>query len=965
MLKTFSSKTMMTTTTNQSSGVKKKRKKAPQKLSTKPKKQWARVPTSGILLEFINETFISKVKNASQLPINVFFNHYNEKLDRGWIEPIVGNLAPFITFLSSSSDKINDTMIAAAISFFGSKLNGVPIQSNYQQTKKHLSAAVNNCFNIHTNAKEECHPIIAFLNFNHKVKLQYNGDDWFLHIIGSKDAGKKRKDKLEYNVRIIATILYSIVCNTRDNDAIDKLACCFGIAGKEHKERRRNLNRIAQRTIQEYFEIQHTCDDATATTASLSQSSNTNTSESNVSLQAHQAPPAIITNNEINSRSTNNNVSPLTMPATAGTFSFTSPLKDKAANIPILSTPLFSPSPEPAKKRNRCGPTPKLKSPSIKDNPRVLFADNLSSTTTRTASRSSSTPSSTPPSSSASTRATITAPASPRTPTPSSPRTPNPSSSHRRRRNRRRSTTVADRIRGGGEGMVTIDLAKFADNPAFKNCVLRFGKATNVNQAIGCFVDYISSVASSNNSNNSVSSRYNTLIRVARPRKLKEDSKPSSQRRYIRNKSKDIHNILSATIPNYDVRKDVLSYILEKKYDADIYFDKVKKQHISVTDCIAIRMRGGYGISNSAANKMLQDVVKLFKHSNMLRVKCPLPGSLRAKMGKAESNGTIPVDYQVIRCSTAKEKTEMCVHSWIRTMPLLVEKLVATCIRQGKYEESISISSLVNKILLGTGADRGGGDLINLIRLLNRIDGNCSRYSIPLAVVEKAAEEYDVLAKTLYNNRGRGLLEPLLNDELYMFVMRFANDAKCLAVRFIRDGKPTQPNISCLEKECERMVDGLVFDSIANTRKMWNDFDISNIMDDTEIELQLNLITNVKGQLIGVRVSSNGGTSLTHRFDSTVNASKFESVDCMQVITIPIEDSKVSYCLQCMLYFCFLPSIDFISIFYSFSPPSLSFFFAIIYYRLVRLYMDNQLVVWHVLASVAHGKKMISVQQCG
>jgi hypothetical protein len=136
-------------------------------------------------------------------------------------------------------------------------------------------------------------------------------------------------------------------------------------------------------------------------------------------------------------------------------------------------------------------------------------------------------------------------------------------------------------------------------------------------------------------------------------------------------------------------------------------------------------------------------------------------------------------------------------------------------------------------------------------------------------------------------------------------------------------------------------------------------------MDDTEIELQLNLISNVKGQFIGVRVSSNGGTSLTHRFDSTVNASKFESVDCMQVITIPIEDSKVSYCLQCMLYFCFLPSIDFISIFYSFSPPSLSFFFAIIYYRLVRLYMDNQLVVWHVLASVAHGKKMISVQQCG
>jgi hypothetical protein len=923
MLKTFSSKKTMTTTTSQSSGVKKKRKKVPQKQSVKSKSEWARAPTSDILLEFIKDTFASKVKKSSQLPINDFFNHYNVKLDSGWIEPIVGNLAPFITFLSSSSDQNNDTTTAAAISFFGSKLNEVPIQSNYQQTKQHLAAAVNNCFNIHANADKECHPIIAFLNFNHKVNLQYSGDDWFLHLIGSKGAGKKRKEKLVYNVRIIATILYSIVCNTRDNDAVDKLACCFGIAGHEKKHRRSNLNKIAQGTIQEYFEIQHTCDDATATTASLSQSSNTNTSESNGSLQAIQAPPAIITNNEINSRGTNNNVSPLTMPATATTFSFVSPLKNKGAKILTLSPPLFSPTPEPAKKRNRYGPTPKLKSPSIKDNPRVLFADNLSSTTTRTASRSPSTPSSTP-SSSASTRATTTAPASPRTPTPSSPRTPNPSSSSSRRGRRRRSK--ADRIRGGGGGRVTIDPAKFADNPAYSKFSQRFEKATSFNQVVDCCVDFISSVASSNNSNNSVTSRCNMLVKVAKPRKLKEDSKPSSQRRYIRTKSKDMYNVLSAAVPNYDVRKDILSYILEKKYNADIYFDKVKQQHISVTDCIAIRMRGGYGVSNSAVNKMLQDVVKLFKHNNMLRVKCPLPGSLRAKMGKAESNGTIPVDYQVIRCSTAKEKTEMCVHSWIRTIPLLVEKLVATCIRQGKYEESISISNLVNKILLGIGADRGGGDLINLIRLLNRMDGNCSRYSIPLAVVEKAAEEYDVLAKTLYNNRGRGLLEPLLNDELYMFVMRFTNDAKCLAVRFIRDGKPTQPNILCLEKECECMADGLVFDSIANTRKMWNDFDISNIMDNNEIELQLNLITNVKGQFIGVRVRSNDGTSLTHRFDSTVNASKFESVDCMQVISIPIEDSKVSYCLQCMLCFCFFPCIDFIPIFYSFSPPSLSLF---------------------------------------
>ena len=40
------------------------------------------------------------------------------------------------------------------------------------------------------------------------------------------------------------------------------------------------------------------------------------------------------------------------------------------------------------------------------------------------------------------------------------------------------------------------------------------------------------------------------------------------------------------------------------------------------------------------------------------------------------------------------------------------------------------------------------------------------------------------------------------------------------------------------------MVDGFVFDSIATKKKKWNDFDISNIMDNAEISIQINLITN-------------------------------------------------------------------------------------------------------------------------
>ena len=47
------------------------------------------------------------------------------------------------------------------------------------------------------------------------------------------------------------------------------------------------------------------------------------------------------------------------------------------------------------------------------------------------------------------------------------------------------------------------------------------------------------------------------------------------------------------------------------------------------------------------------------------------------------------------------------------------------------------------------------------------------------------------------------------------------------------------PNISCQQKACEEVTNGFQFDSIATERTKWNNLDISNIMDNTEIVVQL------------------------------------------------------------------------------------------------------------------------------
>jgi hypothetical protein len=123
------------------------------------------------------------------------------------------------------------------------------------------------------------------------------------------------------------------------------------------------------------------------------------------------------------------------------------------------------------------------------------------------------------------------------------------------------------------------------------------------------------------------------------------------------------------------------------------------------------------------------------------------------------------------------------------------------------------------------------------------------------------------------------------------------------------------PDVVCQQKECERMVDGFVFDSIATKQKKWNDFDISNIMDSNEIIIQIIPITNGNNACIGVRVRSNDGTSLTHRFDTSSNES-IVSIECMQIIGIPIEDGKVSFLFYCICQIKNASSIDSILLFY-------------------------------------------------
>ena len=76
------------------------------------------------------------------------------------------------------------------------------------------------------------------------------------------------------------------------------------------------------------------------------------------------------------------------------------------------------------------------------------------------------------------------------------------------------------------------------------------------------------------------------------------------------------------------------------------------------------------------------------------------------------------------------------------------------------------------------------------MRLINRECGNTAQHSIPISVVEKGAEDYDVLKRTIYNKTAKNQLLPILLDELCTFTMRFTDAVKCLTLRLMKDDKP-------------------------------------------------------------------------------------------------------------------------------------------------------------------------------
>ncbi|OEU21441.1 hypothetical protein FRACYDRAFT_235067 [Fragilariopsis cylindrus CCMP1102] len=425
-------------------------------------------------------------------------------------------------------------------------------------------------------------------------------------------------------------------------------------------------------------------------------------------------------------------------------------------------------------------------------------------------------------------------------------------------------------------------------------------------------------------------------------RLLQDETTTRSRKKWIHLKTHSVMEYIRTNIPGAaddpDIVKHILTKTIENNFESVVCEKDDVDGKITAIEMTEVRNRAGWKMPSSAVAQIVKDIVHLLRLKNKLRVdKSPFEGRLRKKLGQLERDGSIPSTFEYVTCFITKDDTGKCIYYYIPNVPLLIERLVAGCLLEGEYEDSIDISFLKGKIIIRFGCDRGGGDLIMAISLANRRRGNSGRYSIPIGVVERATEIYSNLKKTVYSEARKAVLEQLVNQHLFMVRLLFyeedgstLREVKCILLRFtgIERKELSKTNFICTlgehvlndgtgvewkSKACGRSV---VDQALINTDMFYGLHDDENQQNtffgsnnnnsncncncrgNSQLNLTVKLVKS-EGMYVGCKIIATKTTEeiFSFEFDNGVNTTETDStnisIDCLQLIGVPCEDGKM------------------------------------------------------------------------
>jgi hypothetical protein len=224
-------------------------------------------------------------------------------------------------------------------------------------------------------------------------------------------------------------------------------------------------------------------------------------------------------------------------------------------------------------------------------------------------------------------------------------------------------------------------------------------------------------------------------VEIPVPRRAQEDTTEENRKRTTRLRSARLHAYTKRLCgDDIDEQQAAVTALAENRMGG--FLDWNGNMQLDVEDCIVVRELTG-GLSTTKLVRALDTISKLLG-------KRIYPTQLKKKIGEIEW-GLLEVRHRLVEVEVEKGKKKWCVFYWVPNLPLLHEMLIASAMIDGKYEDSLKFSNYAEAHIFGRGIDRGGDDIIDMTRYINRAKGNTGEWCIPGAVLEEGAEKYDNL----------------------------------------------------------------------------------------------------------------------------------------------------------------------------------------------------------------------------
>lgn len=201
-----------------------------------------------------------------------------------------------------------------------------------------------------------------------------------------------------------------------------------------------------------------------------------------------------------------------------------------------------------------------------------------------------------------------------------------------------------------------------------------------------------------------------------------------------------------------------------------------REMQLTIAEIVAMRDH-----CSMSSNKMLK-FKQAFERSRPKLKSVIFPPSLFARMTELEREGSLPITVKKLPLVTKKEGSKMDLrHMWyVSEAAKMVEKLVNQCVADGKFQESISFSNLLNQLVVVWGIDKSAKDTGLAARIGNRENGNSRDYTQLLGAVENAVENYSNMKATFFSDDCplKAFLQALMYDRYQMLVVQVGSQCQ-------------------------------------------------------------------------------------------------------------------------------------------------------------------------------------------